>query len=212
MIYNPRISLLAAAISLTWCAATANAGVIIDLNDELGGTRVSISGSLDTSGLSFAGSVPSSFLNMQDNTELWFSGGPGNYTGASHGQTVANWHALDVTGLSFSDVTGTDFGFNQFNVNLPVGYVSGNSISSRFLIDGLSLTDINPQAGVVLTLGNGDTVTVNSASSVPEPSSFVLFSVLGIVLLVRRLSSVGCVKHSDDEKVGRRSSPLSVVL
>lgn len=163
----------------------ARAAILVDFSSEGDSTRVNISGSLDTSGLSFGSPLSFGSLNMKSG-ELWFTAAPGNYRFASHSLPVANWHSLNVNGLSYSDVSGVDFGFNDMSIAVPSGYVSGSALSASFRIDGMALDTINPQAGVVMTLGNGDTISV-SVAPVPEPAvASLVLATVGLVL-IRRL-------------------------
>ena len=171
-------------LTLAVLAPSARAAVIISFADEAGGTRVNISGSLNTSGLSFSSALSFAELNLKTQ-ELWFTGAPGDYRYASHFLPTPVWHSLNANGFSYSDVSGGDFGVSNFSIALPSGYSSGAALNTRFLIDGVSLGTLNPQSGVILTLGNGDTISV---SVVPEPAaSAALLGFGGLVIaLVRR--------------------------
>jgi len=171
-------------LSMSGLTSISCGDVIISLSDEAGGTRVNVSGSLNTTGLSFNGPFSTSILSMQAKNSLFFTGAPGSYRWASHGQTLSPWHDLSEDNLSFSDVSGIDFGFNFSIIVIGDGYVSGTTFNTSYLIDGQSLASINPQNGVVLTLSNGDSVSV---SAVPEPSlGLVFLGAFGLLLRTRR--------------------------
>ncbi|MGE9294389.1 MAG: hypothetical protein ACQKBW_12300 [Puniceicoccales bacterium] len=150
------VTSLPAAININFTAAGAN-------------TQVDITGSLNTTGLSFGTPLTYEVLNMQDHIELWATIGPGNYAFAPHGQVIPEWMDLDELAMSYSSVDGDTFGVNAYNVALPENYVSGSAFSLSFIIEGFTLEEINPQSGTILTLGNGDTVSV---SGIPEPGYY----------------------------------------
>ena len=82
---------------------------------------------------------------------------------------------------------------------LPIGYISGSSISGTDTWDGTSLAGLDLKAGTyTYTWGTGinaDSVVVNiGIAPVPEPSSLGLMSLVVLALVVllrgRRASSV----------------------
>lgn len=163
-------------------AAACQAAVVISFTDEAGGVRVNVTGSLNTTGLSFGSNFTSSGINMQVGREIYLRNGS-SYKFASHGGTVPVWHSLSAQSLPNSGITGNLFGINAGNVMVSSNYVSGTPFTTSVLLTGQTIATMQPKAGVILTLNNGDTVSVNA---VPEASSALLGSLAGLALLRRR--------------------------
>ena len=155
-------------------AGIVKADMLLSFSDEAGGTRVIASGNINTSGLGFGSPSASVNLAMNFGNGLIFTGGSGPWKVASTGQSVPVWHELNESSLSFSDASGQHFGFDGGSIVLPFGYISGSEINSSFLINGKSMNDINPSSGTVLTLNNGDTVSV-----IPEPVTLAFVGIFG---------------------------------
>jgi hypothetical protein len=175
---------LAVLIGLVAFVSSARSAVIIEISPDGANTRVDVSGSLNTSGLSFGSPLAFASLNLKE-MELWFTGSPDNYRFASHFLPVPVWHSMDANEFSYTFISGGDFGVNAFSIAVPANYVSGTPLTSSFVINGLDMETFNPQSGVILTLNNGDTVSV---VAVPEPAVVALLlgvSSLGFTLVRR---------------------------
>ena len=182
-----KVSILAATIMMIGSlAGGANGAVTITFSAEGDNTRTTITGSINTTGLTFTGPIggPGNF-GMPSNTGLQITQAPGRWMYADHGIALPTWHSIDeVHTIEATDITGKDFGIENTIIILPESYTSGSEINTDFLIKR-KLSEIDPQSGVILTLGNGDTVSV---LVVPEPSSTLLLGLGSMGLLLRRAS------------------------
>lgn len=166
-------------------ATVANAALTLTFRPESNGTRLQITGSLDTTGLNFSGPLPftSNFRTMDLGYQLAFTVAPGGYFAAEHRRPVSAWHSVSSTDLTLLDVSGGDFLINDRFIAIPEGYVSGEPFYSSFLIDGVSLQDMGLQEGIILSLANGDTVSV---TAIPEPSGTMLVGLASFGLMLLR--------------------------
>lgn len=182
-------SLIVAIITFGSLVGGANAAVMISYSDTINGVKIDVSGTLNTSGLTFIPfnetTAHPGFVHMANQDTLFIAEDysvSGGYQFAAHGQTVPTWHALDQNSVP-SMVLGSSFGINHVNVTVPLGYVSGTPLDTSVVLTNETVASLNPSNGLILTLANGDTIT----SVVPEPSSSILIG-LGFMSLTCRRS------------------------
>ena len=181
-----KVSALAATITMIGSlAGGANGAVTITFSAEGDNTRTTITGSINTTGLTFSSPIGGAgSFGMSNNRDLQITKAPGRWIHADHGLTLPTWHSIDeAQTIDADDITGRDFGIEGTKIFLPESYTSESEINTDFRILR-KLSEIDPQSGVILTLGNGDTVSV---LVVPEPSSSLLLGLGGIAVLLRRV-------------------------
>ena len=178
-----------------------HAEVIVDIYQSGPNVLSSYSGTINLTDLAFlgeAGPTPA-FITPDIATEV-FEGTPGGapvYGGITAPADFGTGNETLAT-----TTAGDTFGFAGDGVEellLPIGYISGSSISGTDTWDGTSLAGLDLKAGTyTYTWGTGinaDSVVVNiGIAPVPEPSSLGLMSLVVLALVVllrgRRASSV----------------------
>jgi hypothetical protein len=168
------------AVGLLAGPMAAEAVVTIDVSESSGSVHFSTSGSLNLTDAVFLGGI-----GYMDG---FIPGGSNWYIASGSGSSVHNYAftAFDGpfgTSLSFFDsptsVSGDDFFIwgnsgSTEQVGVPVGYVSGSSISSSMSFVGTIAGFTMIPGTYTYTLPN-DTVILRIAStSVPEPTSLAL--------------------------------------
>lgn len=181
---------------------TSEAGIVILVSDDGSNLSLTVSGSLDLSGITTAGTVTIDDDFLADTGNSLYSR-PDTYHEAFF---VGTWSGTDVVDVastltqSPSTGSGDTFGFDQNILFWDVGLGSGNSVITpvnTWTFTGQTVSSVfgtNLDAGNVLLwtsdFGSNDTISIGLASGVPEPSSavFVCFSGIGLLLRRRRES------------------------
>lgn len=186
-------------------ANAANAGLILDFTESSGDTVISVSGSLDLTGITG--------LNYNENfSYLWRNlsngGNISDYSQVSIGEDLsetfffahggtANF-ALFTKAINAGFTTnflGHSFGIWGENgtasgaISFDTSYISGTQLTGQGTLTGWTLDALGVvNTGVWLTTTNGDDITVTlngvGATSVPEPSTLAVFvlSIIGLKL------------------------------
>jgi hypothetical protein len=165
----------------------AQASIIYVFTETDGNVVGTLSGSVDTTGLTvFSGTKVSAPL-FNPGTGQLFSG-PGGPVAVIFGAFAAqSWGSV---GFHVADsTTGDPFAIAHTNLFLPFGYVSGAALSGTltFLSATFASLGITP-GSYVYTLPNEDTVTVRFEAPAPEPATLALLSLglAGLAVARRR--------------------------
>jgi hypothetical protein len=165
-----------AAFSTTCC----NAGFIVNIN-QVGNDVVAVgSGSLNVSALTFlsSGTFPSNIVPASG----LYRGGVGDVLFSATNSIVGplNFGTGNVNNIA-NIATGDQVGITAFNGRLfvPVGYVSGNSLSHTSVWTNQSFATLGLAEGTYVyswgTGPNADSLTINaSITAVPEPSALTM--------------------------------------
>jgi hypothetical protein len=168
---------------------SANASVVINVIESGGNVEASFSGSIDLS-------ATQGFDVQSINTTLYYNAIDGVMLLASENSDA---YDVDVTWTPYGTGEGnwdtsTGDAFNLFgfsSIGVPVGYLSGTSISGTATKFGSTLASTGFDPGsYVSTITNGastDTITVN-IGAVPIPAAIWLFGsgLLGLIGIARR--------------------------
>lgn len=169
-----------------------HAGLIITATENGNDVEFTWSGSLDTTGVSFAGFGITSLPGEIRPSTGWFLG----YSPA--GSTIdLTFPILTPTPQPFgtstsafaSSFSGDPFGLDELGrIGLPAGYSSGSALSGSISFTNTNFDDLGITAGsapIIWALPSTDTITL---SAVPEPSTYaaIAFGVLGIGLILKR--------------------------
>lgn len=170
---------------VTW-SSSAHAAMILDVADVGNDVIAIASGSVNTAGLSQAGSGGNN-VGVQPNSGFFVIGGT----------TASGWDS--ITGPAgfgpspvytpASSVSGDTFGIFQFigRLVLPINYVSGTPLFSAATFNNQSISSLGLTEGTyVYSWGSGvtaDTLTINIPGIVPEPAglSLLALSVVGML-------------------------------
>jgi hypothetical protein len=184
----------AACVSILFMAAPAasRAALVIDFHQSGSDVIMSGSGNIDLSGLpgpqnglGIIGSVDPFAANalFGSATGSFSISGYGGYSGPlSFGPGGVD------DGIPGSNFMGDAFGLGN-SVGLifvPIGYVSGTSLSASLTFDGATLSSLGLTPGTYdyTSTSNGAlvvVVNVESPAAVPEPSSVALCGIAGVV-------------------------------
>jgi hypothetical protein len=202
-------TLVATLITFGSLAGAANGAIVVYFTETGSNVVATVSGSLNTSGTSVAGtggfSGPQGVINGATHA---FGDAAAYGLASSYGRTnlvlsapLTPFGALPTNAAfipSTPDIIGMEIGyFPTFsNIVLPAGYTSGSPINySVTLFGGTSLTDFGFVAGVswgvtLPTSSGTDSITFQT-QSIPEPSLALLLGLgmLGFVARRRRTSS-----------------------
>ncbi|MDP0500329.1 MAG: PEP-CTERM sorting domain-containing protein [Verrucomicrobiota bacterium JB022] len=168
---------------LTLLAATswAHGAVNITAYESLDDVVFTLSGSVDTAGLSLVdtyslhGNLTPSFAS--------FINSPGTDLTPMLvfvGITSAPMDFGSGASTTFDTSEGSLFGIDATSIFLPVGYVSGASLSSTFKIENATFESLGMDAGVyTYNWGSGvnadlATLTIGGTPAVPEPTTYAL--------------------------------------
>jgi hypothetical protein len=179
-IYTSVVALVAFAAA----SATADAGLVLNLNQAAGSTVVfSYSGSIDTTGFTPFGSAPV-VSEMTPSTGVLSIDGPSNWFTAPTTIGGAFGSGANARAASSSGNAIRVFGGNLFA--LPIGYTSGSAISGTATYNGtFASLGITPSQSYTYSWGGGSAgkfVTLNvGPSAVPEIDPAGLGSVLALV-------------------------------
>jgi hypothetical protein len=207
---RPVAILAAATLACLGMAQQAEAVLYIDFSDiGGGGVRMTLHGSINTTGLTYDGEAGYSdyaigrTLGPPEDSTYIYAGDSGYSSYSFFGTGAVNSASLGslsaIAGAADPSFASTDFvgihGFDDLGggvdsayLYLPGGpYVSGSLVESRALFSG-TVAGLGVVGGTYFTLPN-DTVeiTLNGISAVPEPTGFLtLAGVLGIGGLLSR--------------------------
>ncbi len=191
------LSKLAVASTLLFTVVSGNArateivsNAVIDFTEVGGNVVVTASGEIDLTGLSYQYSTyaPTEIVPSEATVLIGTASGAVDvYTGIS-GPTPFGTGGTTAA----SSGSGGTFGINDTVLDLPGGYVSGTSLSSSSTFDGATFASLGLTPGTyVYTWGDPNTLTINVASGVPEPSTWamLLLGFAGISFLAYRRKS-----------------------
>lgn len=176
--------LLVVSVFASLRPGTADAGMIVNIEQQGSDVVASYSGSIDLTGIGFR-TVPLSgpfnriaasrgevnFLNGAANRASLTSVGENPWTVAPSAFGTGNTFDADTVSVA----AGNAFGFQASGFFIESSYVSGTTISGSMTFENQTLASMGINAGVGIvnaTFSSGDTLTVNTA--VPEPTSVAL--------------------------------------
>lgn len=179
-------------------ALSATAVVTINVQQLGADVLVSANGTLDTSGLTFDRDRDGPAWNAYPQSGA-FKAGAGRmryytgYTSAGGGFGTGDW------GFFTADISSGDAIYvDNYYFGVPIGYVSGTSLTGSNTFSGKTISDLEMTPGTYTWTLPNDTITLNiSASPVPEPSTYALIAgiaMLGMVLWRRRFVSASVVE------------------
>ncbi len=173
--------------------SAAHGGVVLTVAESADGNdlSVTISGQIDTTGLSLSLNSASGSGVRGDNT----AGGSlfrlrsvgGTLTDKAAFTTIVPpfGNTVDFGGATVSSQVGSaiGIGWNTNEFHLPRDYVSNASLAGSAIMSDLNFTKIGVTAGTSVSglLVNNETVTLNFVS-VPEPSSFGFLGMVGLLV------------------------------
>jgi hypothetical protein len=172
----------------------ANAAVTITISEDGPDVRVRAAGTLNTTGLSFLTNITQSAnLAVTPLSGTIVLGGTPNVSENSPRSIYENANPVTVFGsgagmASFTGLSGDVFGFESTSPStsflfVPIGFVSGSSITSEGFFSGASFTTLGVLPGSYAYSLPNDTVNI---VIVPEPASSMLAGLGAMCLLVRR--------------------------
>lgn len=179
---NARMKTALAALAVSMSAATAEAAVVININEENGGVRFSYNGTIDLTGLG------ASDGNVYPTRKV-FDGSDGGLLFID--SQVAFWKHEGVTFDPFGskyvsfqgEIAGDLFAiFSDDAFGLPAGYVSGTTISGSLFEANTDFTTLGLITGIYETSLPNDTITLrigqgevkSDLSAVPLPATLPL--------------------------------------
>lgn len=171
-------------------AISAQAVLVINIQEAGPDVQITLSGSIDLTGATPGGifTIGPTFINPTDGDVLGLGGSGDGYVGAfavlppsfgTGGQSVAS--------SSFGDVTY----LGTFGLMVPFGYVSNTALNASSTYLGQSFGTLGITPGTYnFTFTSGDTGSIiASTSAIPEPSTYIAFggfAMLGAFLWRRR--------------------------
>jgi len=206
-------------LAALFCGRSANASVIITLDQVDPNVVAKGSGTLDLTDLTFTGTantgvgiIPSfGFLGLGEPTT---SGGNitiNDYIGIS-GPTEFGTFIVTVASTS----SGSQLVLNGLGtIGVPVGYVFGTPLSAMATWDNTTIVALGVIPGVYTwTWGSGDhadSLTLFAGVPIPEPDSALLLTLgaAGLALLKWR-SSIRCIRHAPSPPYSSHSLPITV--
>lgn len=177
--------LLVSSVFASLRPGTADAGMIVNIEQQGSDVVASYSGSIDLTGIGFQTITLSSSVNRiaASQGEVSFLNGVANrasltFQGKNPWTVAPSAFGTNNT-VFFADTVsvaaGNAFGFNASGFYIESSYVSGTTISGSMTFENEILASMGINAGVGImnaTFSSGDTLTVNTA--VPEPTSVAL--------------------------------------
>lgn len=174
-------------------ASSANAGIVISVtevgNDVVlswSGTLVNTATAFDTASPDFFYQLESNEINGQQPNSILLNEGQttDRYTGGF--ATTPNYFFPAYRGFTANSITGPRFSLwqNSGSIYLETGVDWTQTQSGTATFNSRTLDSMTFIEGTYVWTHNdfvGETITMNVGSNVPEPSSVVLFSLVGCV-------------------------------
>lgn len=185
------------ACALIAGASAADAAIVVNVTQSGNDVKVDMSGSLDLTGLTFAGAY-SLGTGISASNGYVSGGSGGTVQGFSGFSSPATFGTGAYVGASTS--SGDNFALNARSfgspiVFLPFEYFPGTELSATQTFRGQTIASLGLTAGSYVFQSAADTVTVNIgpvAAAVPEPATWALM-ILGmgaIGFTMRRRSKI----------------------
>ena len=161
-------------------ANTANAAVMINFADVGGNVVATLTGSLDTTGLTSEGIF---FLNVatQANAGYIGIGAEDVFVNAFSGFTGPSGFGPGSDFVDADASVGSNFAFNATGFGTPFifveqDYVSGSALAGTATFLGTSLATLGLATGSYVYNSSADTVTINvgPTGAVPEPATWAM--------------------------------------
>jgi hypothetical protein len=198
MITRPRLqsklhlSLLLVALAAAGLATPAQASILISAAEVGANVVISVSGSIDTTGL--GSPLTAGYGQDPQVTTTGFSSG-----GAATAGLYALFSPQTVTGpatiasgtVDADSTTGLPFQFfsNDGLLTLPIGYVSGSAISTTATYNNKTLADFGWTTATNKVWSYSKTPSTITLTAVPEPGAIAMLAAGGVALaggLIRR--------------------------
>ena len=176
-------------LGLAAIAPSANANVIIQIQEVGGNVVATGNGTINLTGLSFFTS--STFGGSVNPSNANVIVGPSSLTDLYSGPTSSLVMGAGASALaSFS--SGNHFGIEgNFLVDVPHGYTSGTSLSGSSTFSGKTFASLGLNPGTYTYSWSADSVTVQVGPSTPEPATAAMVVLgLGVVFWKRRATNV----------------------
>ena len=171
------------------CAALANASTVMTIEQVGSDVVATASGSIDTTDLTFLGSVPGGGVVLPDVSVLYMgsAGSTDVYGGSISGPSSFG------TGFGefASSSSGDDLAIDDYDteIGVPTGYVSGTALFGTATWDSTTLSTLGITPGTYTwTWGSGadaDSLTLNALApapaATPEPAPATLLA-LGLIV------------------------------
>jgi hypothetical protein len=181
-------SLLAAAA----LCSQASASALLVAEETGGDVVITLSGSIDLTGLSHIGPVGGGMdglIDSSSSTVNLYAAYGSRYFYSVSSVTGSFGDSVDATADTFSPSRSV-FGVYSSYLGLDTEYVSGSALSGSMTFEGETFASLGLYSDfdVVYTLGNGETVTF-SGTAVPEPATcagMAGIAALGLAVAARR--------------------------
>ena len=185
------LKLLAATAALTMVVAAVKAeaavvaGAVIDITQVGSNVVITGSGTLDLTGLTkeFSTFAPTEVVPSLNTVLIGTADGAVDVYSGITSSPASLGPGPGTTAASSG--SGETFGINDMVLDVPAGYISGESLSGSSTFDNTTIAQLGFTPGTYVFSWDSDPITIEVSSAVPEPSTWAMmllgFAGLGYV-------------------------------